>query len=216
MIREQVLQRVVSRSVKDIYGRPVGSVVGYVVDASGGLKSLGVDHSGGAFNEYAAEQIIFDNDVLVMVPRWRNDVEKLGRLRTTVGKRSQSLEELKSEGEIPQHVYDVMKTQLDEDTTRLQAASNALREGLEKRSNELSRRRGMLEQFIATVMVQHRSGEIDDAAYEASKSNVVEMLAQDDREQVDLRSALKMLAPLETPVQGEVFAPEMGQSTPLS
>lgn len=196
-MREQVLQKVVSRDVKDIYGRQAGSVVGYTVDASGGFRSMGIDHGGGLFIEYPADQLIFDDDALVLAPRWRTEVEKLAKLRGTVQRRVQALEQLRVEGEIPQHVYDHMKAQLDEDLVRLQASYGPLKEALEKRSGEMTRKRAQIEKFIASIMVHHRSGEIDDASFESSKAAVAEMLAQDDREQADLRKALQLLSPPE-------------------
>ncbi|MBI2184864.1 MAG: CdvA-like protein [Thaumarchaeota archaeon] len=211
MIREQVLQRVVSRSVKDIYGRPAGSVLGYTVDATGALRTIGIEH-GGAFTEYSAEQIIIDNDSMVLVPRWRSDVEKLSRIKGTVAKRAQALEELRAEGEIPQHVYESMKSQLDEDSSKLQSSHSSMKEALEKRSADLTKRRAALERFVAGIMVQHRSGEIDDAAYDASKNNVVEILGQDDREQADLKNALKLLSS-ETSGQDGTYAPAVQQQT---
>jgi len=193
MMREQVLQKVVSRTVRDIYSRPAGHLVGYSVDAGGGLRTVGIDHGGAIFKEYPADQVIFDNEAVILVPRWRSDVERLSKLRATVQKRAQALEQLRGENQVPEHVYMTLKAQLGEDASRLQSNYDSMRDTLERRSADLQTRRGALEQFIAAIMVQHRSGEIDDGAYESARRSVEEMLGQDDREQADLRNALRLL-----------------------
>ncbi|MBI4257863.1 MAG: CdvA-like protein [Thaumarchaeota archaeon] len=200
-----------SRSVKDIYGRQSGSVLGYTVDAAGALRTIGIEHDG-VFSECSADQVIFDNDSIVLVPRWRSDVEKLSRLKSTVTKRAQALEELRAEGELPQHVYESMKVQLDEDASKLETSHSSMSEALEKRSADLAKRRASMERFIAGIMVQHRSGEIDDAAYETSKNGVAGILAQDDREQGDLKNALKLLSSEASGQEGD-YAPAVEQQT---
>jgi len=55
---------------------------------------VGIDHGGAIFKEYPADQVIFDNEAVILVPRWRSDVERLSKLRATVQKRAQALEQL--------------------------------------------------------------------------------------------------------------------------
>ena len=79
MMHAQALDKFVKKPVKDTYGRDLGHVIGFSLDSAGNMKGLGVDHGTGSFQEYSHERIIIDgkSETIILLPEWREDVDKL-------------------------------------------------------------------------------------------------------------------------------------------
>lgn len=194
----ETLRKLIGKSVKDIYGRYVGKVVGLVVDISGQLKSIGVDEGSGNFVEYHNSRILLDNETLVIVPNWKMDIEKIKRESTISQKRFLALEELSKEGEIPQYVYEEMYKQYSENIHRLQESYKTLTEELKGRIEELDCQREDLEKFLGNVKVQYKTSEIDEETYRVASENVTMMRDRDSKEKDDIFAILNSLSSPET------------------
>ena len=99
MMHAQTLEKLVKKSVKDSYGRFIGHVIGFSLDSSGNMKGLGVDHGSSTFREYPRERILIDanGENIVLLPEWKENVDKLRNNTLTVKKRTRAINELKTE-----------------------------------------------------------------------------------------------------------------------
>ena len=192
-MRTEVIQKLVGRPVKDIYGRYVGYVVGFSVDTTGELRSVGVDQGSGEFAEYPNNRIISDKDGLIAVPSWKVETEGLGKETEMVRRRAQALEDLAKEGEIPTHLYEEMYKQYSEQLTKLQESYNNLGQRLRRRKEELDHQGELLDRFLANVKVQFRSGEIDEGTFKVASDYCVSMKERDVREREDLAKVLRII-----------------------
>jgi CdvA-like coiled-coil domain len=192
-MRAELIQNRVGRPVKDAYGRYVGSVVGFSVDTSGELSSIGLDQCGGEFHEYASNRIISDKEGFVIIPRWRVDAEGLARETETVVRRAQALADLKKEGEIPAQLYDEMRGQYDEQLKSLQESYSNLAQEVRGRADELDRQAQAFDRFLVNLKVQFRSGEIDEGTFKAEAEYCSAIRHRDMREREDLTKLLRTI-----------------------
>jgi len=190
-MRAEALEKLVDRPVKDTYGRYVGFVVGFSVDTSGDLKSVGVDQGNGEFTEYPSERIVSTAEGFVLIPAWRIECDSLGKEIDGVKRRAKALQELAKEGEIPRTMYDEMMAKFQDEAAKIQGSYKSLAEGMVVRIGELEGQKESLERFLVNVKVQFRAGEIDEAAYKVAADCCQAMQKKNSQEMEDLGKMLK-------------------------
>jgi len=211
-MRAEALEKLVDKPVKDSYGRYVGFVVGFSVDTSGDLKSVGVDQGNGEFSEYPSERIVSTGDGFVVIPSWRVECDALGRQVDGVRRRAKALQELAKEGEIPRPLYEEKITQYNEEAAKIQGNYKSLSEGMVVRIGELEEQRENLDRFLVDIKVQFRAGEIDEAAFKVAAESCQAMQKRNSQETEDLSRMLKAVTePLTPPQQSQPTPQEQQQ-----
>lgn len=189
-MRSELIQNRVGRPVKDVYGRYCGSVIGFSIDNSGELKSVGLDQCEGQFQEFASNRIISDKDGFILIPAWRVAADALGRETETVKRRAQALADLEKEGEVPADLRDEMHSQYDGELRGLQESYRALGQEVRKRVEIIDRQARSIDRFLLNLKVQYRSGEIDEGTFKAEAEYCALIKLRDNREKEDLRKLL--------------------------
>jgi hypothetical protein len=190
-MRAEALEKLVDRPVKDIYGRYVGFVVGFSVDTSGELKSVGVDQGNGEFTEYPDERIVSTADGFVLIPAWKVECDSLGKDIDGVRRRAKALQDLAREGEIPRAIFDDMMAKYSDEASKIQGSYKSLAEAMVVRVGELEGQREALDRFLVDIKVQFRAGEIDEAAYKVASESCQSMQRRNSQEMEDLTRMLK-------------------------
>ena len=178
-MRAEALEKLVDKPVKDSYGRYVGFVVGFSVDTSGELKTVGVDQGNGEFSEYPSERIVSTADGFMVIPSWRVECDALGREVDGVRRRAKALQELAKEGEIPRPLYEEKMTKYNEEAAKIQGNYKSLSEGMVVRIGELEEQKENLDRFLVDIKVQFRAGEIDEAAFRVAAESC-QAIAQEE------------------------------------
>jgi len=190
-MRAEALEKLVNKPVKDTYGRYVGFVVGFSVDTSGDLKSVGVDTGNGEFTEYPNERIVSTADGFVLIPSWKVECESLGKEIDGVKRRAKALQELAREGEVPRTLYDDMMGRYQDEASKIQGTYKSLAESMVVRIGELEGQKESLDKFLVEVKVQFRAGEIDEAAYKVAAECCQAMQTRNSQEMAEISKMLK-------------------------
>jgi hypothetical protein len=210
-MRSEVIQKLVGRPVRDVYGRYVGYVVGFSVDTTGELTSVGVDHGSGEFIEYPNTRIISDKDSLVVIPSWKIETDGLAKETETVRRRAKAADDLAAEGEIPKHLYDEMFNLYGGQLKTLQESYKALAEKIKNRLGEIENQSDVVDRFLANVKVQFRSGEIDESTFKVVSDYCSTMKGRNIKETEDLSRVLRLITePLTQPA-----SPETAETEPV-
>jgi hypothetical protein len=201
-MRAEAMEKLVSKPVKDTYGRYVGFVVGFSVDTSGELKSVGVDQGNGVFTEYPSNRLVSAPDGFIVIPSWKVECEALGKEIEAVKKRARALQELAREGEVPRPLYEEMMSKYTEEGEKITESYKTLAEEMVVRSQELDLQKETLDRFLVNVKVQFRSGEIDEGAYKVASESCQAMQKRNSQERDELGKMLKFVSqPLGEQVQ---------------
>jgi len=190
-MRSEALEKLVDRPVKDTYGRYVGFVVGFSVDTSGELKSVGVDQGNGEFTEYPSQRIVSTAEGFVLIPAWRVECDALGKEIDGVRRRAKALQDLAREGEIPRTLFDEMIAKYSDEAAKIQGNYKSLAENMVVRIGELEGQKETLDRFHVDIKVQFRAGEIDEAAFKVASESCKAMLKRNSQEMEDLSKMLK-------------------------
>ena len=216
-MRAEALEKLVDRPVKDSYGRYVGFVVGFSVDTSGDLKSVGVDQGNGEFTEYPSERIVSTADGFVLIPAWKVECDSLGKEIDGVKRRAKALQDLAREGEIPRTLYDEMMGKYSDEGTKIQGTYKSLAEGMVVRIGELEGQRESLDRFLVDIKVQYRAGEIDEAAFKVAAQSCEAMRKRNSQEIEDISKMLKAATePLAKEQPQQAQQPQQSQPKPVA
>ncbi len=206
-MRAEAIAKLVNKPVKDSYGRYVGFVVGFSVDTSGELTTVGVDQGNGEFTEYPSERLVSASEGFIVIPDWKVGCEELGRELDAVKKRTKALQELVREGEIPHAIYQEMMAKYNAEAEKTQGSYKSLTESMIVRVGELEGQKETLERFLVNLKVQFRAGEIDEGSYKVSSECCQSMLNRSSQERGELEKMLKMVTkPLSSEPAGPVLS----------
>ncbi len=161
----ELLRKFLGKSIRDIYGRNLGNVVGIILDEQGGVGSIGIERGDGGFSKYFAENILIKGEDLVLVPSWKVNAEKFQRGITHTEKRIDALDQLHGSGKISEQTYENLKNSYENAVGQRNNARDSLLSQLKNRSAELVNESNVLEEFLANVEVQHLTGELDEESY---------------------------------------------------
>ena len=192
MMHAQTLEKLVKKPIKDSYGRFIGHVIGFSLDSSGNMKGLGVDHGSSTFQEYPQDRILIDanGENIILLPEWKENVDKLRKNTLTVKKRTKAINELKTEGEIPQHVYEELKSNCENEINSLRSSYDSTIDKLTDRISQIENSRKDAEKFLGTLKVQYRTTEINDETYKSASQSTIEMMGKDENERTEILSLL--------------------------
>jgi len=190
-MRAEALEKLVNKPVKDTYGRYVGFVVGFSVDTSGDLKSVGVDTGNGEFTEFPNQRIVSTAEGFVVIPSWKVECESLGKEMEGVRRRAKALQELAREGEVPRTLFDDMMGKYQDEAGKIQGSYKSLAESMVVRIGELEGQKESLDKFLVDVKVQFRAGEIDEAAFKVAAESCQSMQTRNSQEMSELSKMLK-------------------------
>ena len=79
------------KTIWDPYGRYVGTLVGFTVDPSGKVKSVGLDRGAEGFKLISGDRFTIEDEGMVLSPEWEAEGIGPGRNLKRVGKRLASL-----------------------------------------------------------------------------------------------------------------------------
>ena len=190
-MRSETFKSLVSKPVHDFYGRALGKIIGIYVDNLGQLKSVGVDEGHGNLKEYSSTNIVFEEGSLVIVPKWRVEIEKFKKENAIAQKRSKALDELLDDGEIDREVYDNLGKQYNIQSDNFKQSYDDLSDSLKTRLDELDSRQSQLNTFIANIKIQHKTGEIDSDTYDTTIDHITSMQKSDESERNDILGVIK-------------------------
>ena len=190
-MRDETFKSLVGKPVRDFYGRETGRVVGLYVDNLGQLNSVGIDEGDGSLAEYPSKNVIFEDGSLVIVPKWRVDIDKFRKENETAQRRAQALEELLKEGEITREVYEDLGKQYDGQATNIRESYGELVTALNDRVKELDSRKQTLEKFLANMKIQYKTGELDADTYKVTAEHLAIMQKRDIAEKEDVLGILR-------------------------
>lgn len=191
-------------------------MIGFSIDSSGELKSVGLDQCEGQFQEFTSNRIISDKDGFIMIPAWKVAADALGKETETVRRRAQALADLEKEGEIPADLRDEMHAQYDGEFKKLRESYVDLGAEAARRIEVIDRQAKSLDRFLLNLKVQFRSGEIDDGTFRAEAEFCAIIKQRDTKERDDLRRLLTTVVdPVLNSSAGPTAASAPAQSRPV-
>ena len=196
----------IGKNVKDMYGTFLGKVIGTITDIDGSIQSVGIDCGSQGLQQIQYEQLVVQNDVVIFIPKWRLDSQRLIREKQLTLRRLKALidivsenDDMKTDAEIIHEKYKSKLVSLDETQSQIKAK-------LEARLTELDEQTKSAKMLLFDAKVQYKSNEISDTTFETVKSCTTEVIEHITHETAEIANVKSRIADLELEVQ-EITAP---------
>ena len=197
---------IIGKNVKDMYGTFMGKVVGTITDIDGSIQSVGIDCGSQGLQQIQYEQLVVQGEVVIFIPKWRLDSQRLIREKQLTLRRLKALidivsenDDMKADAEIIHEKYKSKLVSLDETEHEIKAI-------LEARLTELDVQMKSAKMLSFDAKVQYKSNEISDATFETVKSCTTEVIEHVTHETAEIANVKSRIADLELEVQ-EITTP---------
>lgn len=197
---------IIGKNVKDMYGTFMGKVVGTITDIDGSIQSVGIDCGSQGLQQIQYEQLVTQGEVVIFIPKWRLDSQRLIREKQLTLRRLKALidivsenDDMKADAKIIHEKYKSKLVSLDETEREIKAI-------LETRLTELDEQMKSAKMLSFDAKVQFKSNEISDATFETVKSCTTEVIEHVTHETAEISNVKSRIADLELEVQ-EITAP---------
>ncbi|MCE2615022.1 MAG: CdvA-like protein [Nitrosopumilus sp. (ex Thoosa mismalolli)] len=199
---------IIGKNVKDMYGTFMGKVAGTITDIDGSIQSVGIDCGAQGLQQIQYEQLVVQNDVVIYIPKWRLDSQRLIREKQLTLRRLKALidivsenDDMKSDAEIIHQKYKSKLVELDETEGEIKAK-------LEARLTELDEQMKSAKMLVFDAKVQFKSNEISEATFETVKSCTNEVIEHVNHEVAEIANVKSRIADLELEVQELTTPPQ--------
>ena len=200
---------IIDKTVKDMYGTFMGNIVGTITDISGSPEIIGIDCGSEGLKQIPFEQLVFQDDTAVFIPKWRLDSQRyLKQKDLTLRKMRTMLETARIEGseEDTAIIFDTYNSHLD----TLNSNDSEIRARLESRIRELSSQMNMVKRFSFDAKVQVKSGEISQSTFDSIQRHTNNLAQHISFETTEIENIQRRMSALD--LEGEQIT--NGDQTP--
>ncbi len=192
---------IIGKNVKDMYGTFMGKVVGTITDIDGSIQSLGVDCGSQGLQQIQFEQIVVQNDVVIFIPKWRLDSQRLIREKQLTLRRLKALIDIVSENDDMKADAEIIHEKYKSKLVTLDQTQSEINAKLEERLTELDEQMKSAKMLLFDAKVQSKSNEISDTTFDTVNSCTNEVIERVTHETAEIANVKSRIADLELEVQ---------------
>lgn len=192
---------IIGKSVKDIYGSYMGKIVGTITEIDGSIQSVGVDCGTRGLEMVPDEHLVIQEDVVIFIPKWRLDSQRLIREKQLTLRRLRALVEIVAGNDEMHMDAEIIQERYHSKLISLQNLVTELRATLDGRLAELDDQLRSTKMLFFDAKIQYKSNEISDKTFESvrlSTSDLIEHMSHEIKEITNIKTRL---SGLETEVQ---------------
>ena len=197
---------IIGKNVKDMYGTFMGKVVGTITDIDGSIQSVGIDCGSQGLQQIQYEQLVVQNNVVIFIPKWRLDSQRLIREKQLTLRRLKALIDIVSENDDMKEDAEIIHEKYKSKLVTLNETENQIKAKFEARLTELDEQMKSAKMLLFDAKVQFKSNEISEATFETVKSCTTEVIEHITHETAEISNVKSRIADLELEVQ-EITAP---------
>jgi hypothetical protein len=192
---------IIGKNVKDMYGTFMGKVIGTMTDIDGSIQTVGVDCGSQGLQQIQFDQLVSQGDVVIFIPKWRLDSQRLIREKQLTLRRRKALidivsdnDDMKEDAEIIHEKYKSKLVSLDETETQIKAK-------LEGRLAELDEQLKSAKMLVFDAKLQHKSDEISATTFETVKACTNSLIEHITHETAEISNVQKRITDLNVEAQ---------------
>jgi hypothetical protein len=197
---------IIGKNVKDMYGTFMGKVIGTITDIDGSVQSIGIDCGSQGLQQIQYEQIVVQNDVVIFIPKWRLDSQRLIREKQLTLRRLKALMDIASENDHMKEDAEMIHEKYKSKLVTLDETESEITAKLEERMTKLEDETKSARMLLFDAKVQCKSNEISDTTFDSVKLCTNEVIERISHEIAEIKNVKSRIADLELEVQ-EITAP---------
>ncbi len=206
----------IGKKVKDMYGTYIGKVVGTITDIDGSIQTVGIDCGSEGLRQIRFEQLVVQNDVVIYIPKWRLDSQRLLREKGLTLRRLKALMDLVSQNDDMKESAEMLHEKYKSKLIELDETEKEIKAELDSRIAELDEQMKSVRMLIFDAKVQYKSSEISESMFESVKTQTTDLVEHNTHEKAEISNVQKRLDDLSTEVQTAEAPREQIQDSAVS
>ncbi len=194
MSKEEV--SIIGKLVKDMYGTTIGNILGTLTHIDGKIQTVGIDCGSEGLQQIPYEQLVLQGDIVIYIPGWRIDAQKILREKKLTLSRLKALMGIITENNTMQSdadvIHDTYKTKLME----LDEEESKVRDELSTRLEELDGQEKIIKVMLFDAKVQFKSEEISDSTFETIQKHCNNLLERSSHERIEINNVQRRIEEL--------------------
>ena len=191
---------IIGKNVKDMYGTFMGKVIGTITDIDGSIQSVGVDCGSQGLQQIQYEQLVVQGNVVIFIPKWRLDSQRLLREKQLTLRRLKALIDIVSENDDMKEDAEIIHEKYKSKLASLDEAEQQIKAKLEARLAELDEQIKSAKMLLFDAKVQYKSNEISDNTFETVKACSAELIEHVTHETAEISNVKRRIADLDAEV----------------
>ena len=192
---------IIGKKVKDMYGTHIGKVVGTITDIDGSIQTVGIDCGSEGLRQIPFEQLVVQNDVVIFIPKWRLDSQRLLREKGLTLRRLKALIDLVSENDDMKESAEMLHEKYKSKLLSLDETEKEIKALLDSRTTELDEQMKSVKMLIFDAKVQYKSNEISETMFESVKTQTTDLVEHITHEKAEISNVQRRLDDLSMDVQ---------------
>jgi len=196
--------------VKDMYGAPMGKVLGTSTDIDGSIQTVGINCGSEGLRQIPYEQLVVKSEVVIFIPKWRLDSQRLLKEKELTVRRLTALMEIVSDNDTMKSDAELIHEKNRTKLMTLQNTEEEINSELEQRVIEINSQMKAVKVLLFDAKVQCKSNEISQETFEHVQTETDEMLQHMNYEKDEIakvKSRLTNLSIEDVLTTGPAFHP---------
>jgi len=190
---EYALKTFLGKKVRDPYGRSLGAVIGLSLNDYGEIEAVNIDKGNNEIQRIPMQQLTLSSDGVIVIPKWKVEVESILKQIESAQKRIVSLK-LLMQRETSKNLFDELLVKQERELSDLKEKRNVVISILQARCKELDMQIDELSKILVEIKAGKWSKEFMNKAYEITSKLIEPNLEFASREKRDLTCYLANLA----------------------
>lgn len=199
--------KMIGKAVNDMYGTPMGKVVGTITDIDGSTQAVGVDCGPGGLQQVPFDQLVVQEAAVIFIPKWRLDSQRLLREKGLTLRRIEALAAIISESDEMREDASVVNDKYRSKLDAFDDDERGIREQLERRLGELDEQMRTVKMLAFDARIRFKSSEIPEQAFESVRVQTASMTERITHETAEINSMQRRIADLGIRAQQAVEEP---------
>ena len=181
--------------VKDMYGAPMGKVLGTSTDIDGSIQTVGINCGSEGLKQIPYEQLVV-KEAVIFIPKWRLDSQRLLKEKEFTVRRLTALMEVVSDNDTMKSDAELIHEKNRTKLMTLQKTEEEINSELEQRVDEINSQMKAIKVLLFDAKVQCKSNEISQETFEQVQKETDEMLQHMQHEKDEIAKVKSRLANL--------------------
>ena len=161
--------------VKDMYGAPMGKVLGTSTDIDGSILTVGINCGSEGLKQIPYEQLVV-KEAVIFIPKWRLDSQRLLKEKELTVRRLTALMEIVSDNDTMKSDAELIHEKNRTKLITLQNTEEEINSELEQRVDEINAQIKAVKVLLFDAKVQCKSNEISQETFDHVQKETDEML----------------------------------------
>ena len=187
---------IIGKAVKDMYGAPMGKILGTTTDIDGSTQTVGINCGSGCLKQVPYSQLVIQQEVVIFIPKWRLDSQRLLREKELTVRRLSAIMEIVSDNDKMKSDAELIHEKYKSKLNSLKETESEIKSELEERVVEIDADIKAVKVMLFDAKVQSKSNEISQETFDLVKKETDEMLQHMKHEKSEIAKVKSRLSNL--------------------